>query len=221
MAAGTVAFDIVGTLFSLDAPQKVLAENGAPPTTFELWFSGALRDYFARSHSGAYTPLKEVLENTLERTARIVGWDFDEELTPEVMKSLRQLAPADGAKAALEQLDDAGWKKIAVTNSSRDLVEELLSRADLAGHFDTVISCDELGVSKPHPRVYDEVKRRSEGEAWLVATHAWDVAGAITAGMRGAWIAASEHVYPRFLPSPHLTSSTLRSAVESLRQMGS
>lgn len=216
MAAGTVSFDIVGTLFGLDAPRRVLTQHGAPTPTFEVWFSGALRDYFARSHSGPYTPLKEVLEDTLERAGAVVGWDVDKGVTPEVMQSLRELAPVEGAKTALDRLADAGWKKIAVTNSSRDLVEDLLARAGLAGHFERVISCDDLDVGKPHPRVYEEAKRHSDGDPWLMAAHAWDVAGAMEAGMRAAWVSSHERIYPDFLPAPDVTADDLDSAVTSV-----
>lgn len=218
MPVGTAAFDVVGTLFSLDAPRNVLAQNGAPPMTFDVWFAGALRDYFARSHSGAYTPLKELLETTLGRAARIVGWNLDQELTRKVMDSLRQLAPAEGAKEALEQLRVAGWKTVAVTNSSRDLANELLARAGLEQQFDDVISCDDIRHSKPHPAVYEQVKRHSQGDTWLIAAHSWDVAGAITAGLRGVWLSASEHIYPDCLPTPHLTADKLTSAVEAVLQ---
>jgi 2-haloacid dehalogenase len=170
MAAGTVAFDIIGTLFSLDGPRRVLDAHGAPPNAFEVWFSSALRDYFARSHSGAYTPLKDVLETTIERAAREVRWDPHAEVGPKLMRSMTELTPVDDAKVTLTELDEQGWKKLAVTNSSRELVETLLDRSDLRSLFDVVITCDDLRVSKPHPLVYEAVRRESEGDAWLVAS---------------------------------------------------
>ncbi len=214
MAVRTIAFDIIGTLFSLDGPRRVLDAHGALPNTFEVWFSGALRDYFARSHSGAYTPLKDVLETTVERAALLTGWELRANVLPELMQSMPELKTVDGAKAALTELDQKGWKKLAVTNSSRELVETLLDRGDLSSLFDAVITCDDLGVSKPHPRVYEEVKRQSKGDAWLVAAHAWDVGGAITAGLHAIWISTNEQTYPGFLPAPELTADNLRSACE-------
>jgi 2-haloacid dehalogenase len=216
VAAATVAFDIIGTLFSLDAPRRVISAYGGPPATFDVWFSSALRDYFARSHSGSYTPLKDVLEDTVERTAYVVGWEIDADVASELMGSMRELTPVDGAEAALTALGNQGWKRLAVTNSSRDLVEALLDRGGLTSHFDGVITCDDLGVSKPHPHVYEEVKRQSQGEAWLVAAHAWDVGGALGAGLHAIWISTGEHVYPKFLPGPDMIAGDLGSAVEFL-----
>lgn len=219
-SARTVAFDMIGTLFSLEAPRRVLDELGAPTATFDIWFSGGLRDYFARSHSGAYAPLKNVLETTLPRAARIVEWDIDRVSIPEVMASLRELSPIEGAGPALGKLTGAGWRTIVVTNGSRDVAEHLLTRSGLREHVSVVISCDDLEVSKPHPRVYNEVKRSSRGEVWLVAAHAWDVAGAMQAGIRGVWLSTTEHLYPGFLPPPDITSDDLDSAVASLLAAG-
>lgn len=215
----TVAFDMIGTLFSLEAPRGVLGRLGAPPATFDLWFAGGLRDYFARSHSGAYAPLKEVLETTLSRAARLVHWEIDRGSISEVMASLGELSPLEDAGSVLSRLKAAGSQMIAVTNGSHELVQQLLERSGFDGLFSTVISCDELGVSKPHPRVYEEVLRNSEGETWLVAAHAWDVAGAMRAGIRGAWLSTTEYVYPEFLPRPDVTGSDLSSAVDRILGM--
>lgn len=218
MTTATVAFDLVGTLFSLDAPRRVLEQHGAPSTAFDIWFSGALRDYFARSHSGSYTPLREVLETTLHRTGRLVGWELGDRATSEVMNSLSELTPTEGAEAALNELANAGWQMITLTNSSPELAERLLRRNGLAAHFRHLLSCDALCVSKPHPRVYQEAMKVSNGPTWLIAAHAWDVGGALEAGMRAIWVSSAEHVYPSFLPAPDLMADGLLSAAQFLVQ---
>lgn len=68
---GTVAFDIIGTCFSLDKPRQRLVELGAPPHALELWFAQTLRDAFGLSPAGSYRPLKEVLEAELPRTLKV------------------------------------------------------------------------------------------------------------------------------------------------------
>ncbi|PZD70990.1 hypothetical protein C1752_08620 [Acaryochloris thomasi RCC1774] len=46
-ASNTIAFDIIGTCFSLDRPQERLLALGAPKYALQLWFAQALRDAFA------------------------------------------------------------------------------------------------------------------------------------------------------------------------------
>ena len=93
--AGTVAFDIIGTCFSLEKPRKRLVELGAPTHTLEMrkvgvlieagfprfspnfsreWFAQTLRDAFALSYAGGYQPLKEVLAAE-PRTLKLLGID--------------------------------------------------------------------------------------------------------------------------------------------------
>jgi 2-haloacid dehalogenase len=58
-----------------------------------------------------------------------------------------------------------------------------------------VIGSDEVRTFKPHSRVYEhavERVRAEPAEIMLVASHGWDVMGAMRAGLRGAWVARSE-----------------------------
>jgi 2-haloacid dehalogenase len=64
---GTIAFDIIGTCFSLDKPRQKLIELGAPPYAMQLWFAQTLRDAFALSHAGHYQPLIDDQFNTFKR----------------------------------------------------------------------------------------------------------------------------------------------------------
>lgn len=116
-------------------PPRVLSADGRRPPLSRC-DSRSLTRLFARSHSGAYTPLKDILESTLERAPRIVDWDLDDKACPELMQGLRELGPADGVEAELDQLDQAGWERIAVTNPSRELADALLAHSGLATHFE-------------------------------------------------------------------------------------
>jgi 2-haloacid dehalogenase len=174
----TVAFDVVGTLFTFDRPGVALRERGAVGAV-ELWVSSTLRDYFAFSHAGGYRPLKDFLEAALTRLAAKLRLEVDREQREQVMEAMASLDPAPGATEAVEAFAEAGWRIIAVTNGSEDMTRQLLDRAGVAARFARVLSCDDLGTSKPHARVYDAAKSEAVGDLWLVAAHAWDTAGAL------------------------------------------
>src|SRR5947209_4933901 len=61
-----VAFDVIGTLFSLEPLRGPLTELGLPPYALELWFARTLRDGFALAAAGAFRPFHEVATGTLE-----------------------------------------------------------------------------------------------------------------------------------------------------------
>lgn len=214
---GTVAFDVVGTLFSLDAVRRVFERHGLPGWTTDLWMAQALRDYFASSHSGDYIPLSEILTGGLPRTLALLHAGAPGSLQDDVRAAFQDLEPADGAVDALRAASRAGWRVLAVTNGARSSTESRLERWDLDAYVQAVVSCDDLELSKPHPDVYGTVRERTgEGDTWLVAAHAWDVAGASRSGLRTAWISSLERTYLDPYPTPDIKASDLSTAVRAI-----
>ncbi|MGH2571985.1 MAG: HAD family hydrolase [Actinomycetota bacterium] len=213
----TVAFDVIGTLFTLDRPRDRLIALGAPREALELWFAQTLRDAFAWSHAGGYRPLKEFLEAALPRTLDSVGVEAGEETAAQVMEAFAELDPVDGAEEACSVLFDAGWRILALTMGSEESTRRLLSRAGLEDRFSLFLSCDRIGKTKPHPDVYEMARREAgPGALWLIAAHAWDVAGASRAGLRTCWV---EHLEKRYLgayPEPDVRASDLVDGVRRI-----
>lgn len=206
---GTVVFDIIGTCFSLDLPRQRLVELGAPDYTVQLWFAQTLRDAFALSHAGGYRPLKEVLEAELPRTLKMIGVEASSVELSRVVTSFAELEPQPGALEAFRILVEAGWKLVALTNGSEESTRKLLDRAGALQRFGSILSCDAIQKTKPHPDVYDLPKQDADGDVWMVAVHAWDIAGAARAGLRTAFITQEEKEYLSIYPQPELVTSDL------------
>jgi 2-haloacid dehalogenase len=49
----------------------------------------------------------------------------------------------------------------------------------------------------------------------MVASHAWDIAGAALAGLRTAFV-GERHDYPDIFPAPEVVASDLQSAAERI-----
>lgn len=213
----TVAFDVIGTLLMLDRPRDRLLALGAPRETLELWFAQALRDAFAWSHAGGYRPLKEFLEAALPRTLDTVGVEASEEKTARVMEAFSELGPQEGADEACSILSDAGWRIIALTMGSEESTRRLLSGAGLEDRFSVLLSCDRIGKTKPHPDVYQMARHEAgSGVPWLIAAHAWDVAGAARAGLRTCWVSHLEKRYLSIYPEPDVRASSLVEAARAI-----
>ena len=215
-ARTTIAFDILGTLFSLESLRPELTARGAPSQALELWFAESLRDYFAASHAGAYLPLKEVLRAAVPRTLDSLGATADPDQIDRIMQRLPELDLVPGAESALGALRKRGCKLLALTNGSEEVTRALLDRAGILDWFQALLSCDSIRVSKPHPDVYAMARAESAGELWMVAAHAWDVAGAKKAGLATAWIAGKEGRYLDVYPSPDVTAPDVESAAEQI-----
>ena len=215
-AKGTVVFDIIGTCFSLDKPRQRLLELGAPPHALQLWFAQTLRDAFALSHAGSYRSLKEVLEAELPRTLKMLGIEADEEQLERVMNAFSELEPQPSALEAFRILTTAGWKLVALSNGSEDSTRKLLERANALEYFASIYSCDAIQKTKPHPDVYALAKQDASGDVWMVAVHAWDIAGAACAGLRTAFITQEEKDYLGVYPQPDVVASDLVEAANQI-----
>ena len=212
---GIVVFDIIGTCFSLEKPRQRLIELGAPNYALELWFSQALRDAFAFSHAGKYQPLKQILQAELPRTLKLLEIDFNTEQLSEIMTTFSKLELQSSATEAFEALTREGWKIVALTNGSEESTRNLLQSAGVQQYFTEVYSCDAIAVTKPHQDVYKMIQDNLQ-DVWLVAAHAWDIAGAISVGMKTAFVSQLEKDYLEVYPQPQITVVSL---IEAARQI--
>jgi len=214
---GTVVFDIIGTCFSLKKVEAALAGAGAGPPALELWFSQTLRDAFALSLSGGYQPLKSVLQAELPRTLKQLGVQVPQNVA-QIVSTFGELDAQPGFTELVGRLAGDGWKMLALTNSSADATRKLLERVGVADRFKALLSCDSIEKTKPHPDVYAMARREAEGETWMVAAHAWDIAGAARAGFRTAFIAKLESAYLDIYPKPDLVVQELSQVGDAIRQ---
>ena len=164
----------LGTLFSFDKVVsclqetfKELASEQAAKHLFRDWLWSGTRDFFGTSHAGRYVPFMKVLKSTLTRTMLIAGYNAPSlEQIDAIMKTFHELEPTASALDALTLLNEKGWDVWIVTNGSHAATCRLLERVDLLNFFKqdpeqeiNVMSCDDLGISKPHPKVYSELMR--------------------------------------------------------------
>lgn len=73
-------------------------------------------------------------------------------------------------------------------------MQRQLEASRLSGFFDAVFSADEIKRYKPAREPYAMATERlgvAPRDAWMVAAHAWDIAGAGHAGLRTAFVARS------------------------------
>jgi 2-haloacid dehalogenase len=212
----TAVFDIIGTCFSLDKPRQALAGLGAPAGALDLWFAQSLRDSFAFSHAGGYAPLKEVLAGELARYVRQLGLRASADDLRSLLQTFAELHPRPELADALAVLGDRGWQLLALTMGAAESTRGLLERAGVADRFDLLISCDSISVTKPNRAVYQLALERSGAETWMVAAHAWDIAGASRAGLKTAFVTSVEGSYLEVYPKPDVVAASLLEAARAM-----
>jgi 2-haloacid dehalogenase len=202
-----VVFDALGTLFEPRPLRERLGE-----ASFEAWFERTLHSAAALTMLGEFVPFAELARATLATSCAALGLDVDQD---DALAQLEHLPPARDAEAALEQVRDAGARAFVLTNGGREAGEELVERAGLGHLVERVFGVDEVKAYKPDPRPYRLALDQVDGDATLVAAHAWDVLGAAHAGMRAIWVDRQERIWPLPAgPAPDGTAPDLLAAAE-------
>ena len=100
------------------------------------------------------------------------------------------LEPFPEVADMLRQLKQAGLRTAILSNGSPKMLDAAVKGANLTGLLDVVLSVEEVGVYKPHPKVYQLAVDRLEVPASSIAfqsSNAWDAYAASAFGMRVVW----------------------------------
>jgi 2-haloacid dehalogenase len=112
---------------------------------------------------------------------------------------------------ALRLLRNAGFRTGALSNNPLPALQEQLRHAGLSPLFDEIMSVDEASALKPTPEVYSFAAARFRlppSSIWMIAAHGWDIAGAMRAGLHGAFVARPGQRADPFAP-PELARDNL------------
>ncbi|MEH3146606.1 MAG: haloacid dehalogenase type II [Methylobacterium frigidaeris] len=206
-----VAFDVIGTTFSLEPVRAGLVALGLPALALELLYAATLRDMFALAASGRFAPFMTAMGGCLDELFALSGTSASPEQKRDVLAAMRSLPPHEDAGEAFAVLRGAGIRVVALSNGAAASTRGLLDAAGLAGLVEQVFSVEEVGLSKPRPEVYHHAVGAAgvqPHEMALVATHPWDVHGARAAGLIGAYVARGRP-YPDALMSPDVSGESL------------
>lgn len=213
-----VAFDVIGTLFPLEPLRPRITDLRLPKAALEGWYSAALRDAFALAAAGDFTPFADVLEEALDGVLAEQGVLASKQQKEAVLAGMKELAPRPDTGQAFATLAGAGIAVIALSNGSRSNTKTLLGHAGLEAAVAHVVSADDVKLSKPRPEVYQHAAAAAgirPAELALVASHPFDVNGALAAGLVGAYLAV-DRPYPSIMRKPDLQGSKLAEIAEAI-----
>ena len=113
---------------------------------------------------------KEIEKMSLQEGAQYLKEQLDlpmsaQELLEGTLDKVRQnyatdVMPKKGAVETLKRLHKQGIKVGVATSSAKELAEIAFSRLELMPYIDFIISCDEVGVGKNSPDVYEAARER-------------------------------------------------------------
>jgi 2-haloacid dehalogenase len=211
----TLAFDVYGTLIDthgvIDALKPRLADRAGEFS--RAWRDKQLEYSFRRGLMQNYQPFSVCTSQALEFACSRFGLHLDPEGRMELLAAYGTLPAFKDVAEGLALIREAGFRMFAFSNGSAEAVEPLLAQAGLRGFFLDVVSVDEVQSFKPNPGVYAHFLRRAAAagaDAWLISSNPFDVIGALSAGMRSAWVRRDpDALFDPWGLEPTLTVETL------------
>lgn len=207
-----VAFDVIGTVFDMEPLRPHLEALGLPDTALELLYAASLRDAMALACAGGFAPFAAVMQGALGQILAEKGLSATAAEMSDTISVMKRLPAHPDAREAFVRLNQAGIRIVALSNGAASTTRSLLEGAGLSDVVDTVLSVDEVRMSKPRPEVYRYAAERAgvkPGEMILAAAHPWDVNGAKAAGLLGGYVCRGVPFPVDTMAAPDIEGETL------------
>jgi 2-haloacid dehalogenase len=221
----TLAFDVYGTLINTHGVVSALQELvGDQAKAFSnTWRDKQLEYSFRRGLMQNYETFAVCTSQALDYTCTCYGTSLSDAQKQALMSLYRVLPAFDDVAEGLQQLQGAGLRLYDFSNGAADALEVLLNNAGIRDLFLGVVSVDDIKSFKPNPAVYSHFLRQSKstgGSAWLISSNPFDVIGAISAGMKSAWVRRSpEAIFDPWGIEPTLTVNNLLELGNKIRHI--
>jgi len=192
----TLAFDVYGTLIDTNgviaALQKLIKDDAAKFS--QTWRDKQLEYSFRRSLMQNYENFAVCTSQALDYTCVFHKVPLTAEQKSELLGVYRVLPAFNDVIDGLTRLKAAGFRLYAFSNGKTDALEMLLNNAGIRDFFLDVVSVDDIKTFKPSAGTYCHFLRKAEAtgcSAWMISSNPFDVIGAISAGMKAAWVQRS------------------------------
>jgi len=184
-------FDAYGTLFDYASAaagcRDIVGDKLDRLTT--IWREKQLQYTWLRTLTGHHADFWKVTGDALDYALETLEID-NRSLRERLMSLYLRLEPFPEVRGTLEQLKAAGFKTAILSNGSPAMLNAAVDHAGIETLLDYVLSVEEVGVYKTHPKVYQLAVRRLGTEPTEISfqsSNALDAYAASAFGMRVVW----------------------------------
>jgi 2-haloacid dehalogenase len=184
-------FDAYGTLFDFASAARACADipKDAADDLTALWREKQLAYTWLRAAQGRHADFWQVTADALDFALETLGIG-NAPLRDRLMHLYLELDVFPEVPSVLQQLKAAGLRTAILSNGTRAMLEAVVMRAGLGALLDRILSVEEVGVYKPHPKVYQLAVEALSLPASAIAfqsSNAWDAHAASAFGMQVVW----------------------------------
>ena len=206
-----IIFDAYGTLFDVNsAAEKCKNKIGKKWEDFaNHWRTTQLEYTWLRSLMNRHKDFWQVTEDSLKKSME--AYKIDVSMKNELLNLYKVLSPYEEVLETLKSLKEQKYKLAILSNGTPNLLNDLVKTNNLENFFDNIFSIEEVGVYKPHMRVYDiPIKKYGikKNEVIFLSSNTWDVSGGGNYGYQSIWVNRNRDVfdYLDFKPKNQINS---------------
>jgi 2-haloacid dehalogenase len=206
-------FDAYGTLFDFaSAAKDCRRELGERAGAFvALWRDKQLQTTWLLAAQGRHTDFWTVTGDALDYAMAVFGVETPA-LRERMMAHTLALDAFPEVPDALRQLKARGMRLVILSNGAPAMLAALVKNAELEGLFEAVLSVEDVGVFKPHPKVYqlalDWLGLPADAISFQ-SSNAWDAYAASAFGMKVVWCNRYGHPPERLPGKPDRVIASL------------
>ena len=212
MLKSVYVFDAYGTLFDVNSAARQASLEPAHadlaaqwPTVSANWRRKQLEYTWLRAVAGRHCDFWQVTKDGLDWALEAAGITSDATRT-RLLALYRELDAYPEVIAMLQSLKAQDARTAILSNGSPEMLAAAVNSAGLAAHLDASLSVEDVGVFKPHDRVYDMVGAHfncAKSDVLFVSSNGWDAAGAAGYGFTTVWVNRAEDPVDRLYATPH------------------
>ncbi|HLA42625.1 MAG TPA: haloacid dehalogenase type II [Aggregatilineales bacterium] len=214
-----VIFDVNETLLNLNVLDPHFESVFGDAGSRTIWFSQVLQIAFVHAVLGIFHEFAQIGRVALAIIAGRYGLDLSEEQIAQIVGQMLNLPPHPEVAENLARLKQHNFTIAALTNSGSQMAVTQLTNAGIAPYFDHILSVDSVSQLKPAQAVYQFAVQTigvAASEAWFMAAHDWDIAGAMQSGMKGAFINRSNAILNPLYPAPDIIGRDLTEVTDQI-----
>ena len=185
------AFDAYGTCFDINsAAQNLAKEIGKDWLGFSTtWRTVQLEYTWLRSLMKKHEDFWRVTEDSLDFAME--SHKIDKKFRSKLLELYKKLNSYPELVMCLKHLKEKNVKTCILSNGSPSLLDELTVHAKVRELFDDLISIEDVGIYKPHPKVYELVTKKFDckpEEVCFLSSNTWDIVGGGIFGYQSIWV---------------------------------
>ncbi len=221
-APPVLVFDVNETLIDIHSLAPLFERIFGDPRALREWFAQLVTYSMTATLSGRYIDFFTLGQGLLQMLADIHRVNITDDDVRSVKRGMLTMPAHSDVEDALTTLRNNGFRLVTLTNSPPNPNgPTALEHSGLAGFFEQQFSVDACRAFKPVATVYRYVCEElgvATADCMMVAAHAWDTAGAQSAGFSGALITRPGNAPLRLpgFPQPTVIADDLREFAQQL-----